>query len=85
MNRTWNYATSEPNRLLLTIYWIMLIGFSILLFNLSQVKQRLFSKEKKIPLIFVRKYFHILAVFMFVPAYLHEVISIWKKKTINNF
>lgn len=66
--RVLTFVFSEPlKRLSLCIYWVSLIFASVLRFyNIS--------KNSKIERILLRKYYHLLAVLMFVPALIFQVI-----------
>ncbi|KAL1128755.1 hypothetical protein V6Z11_A13G269600 [Gossypium hirsutum] len=65
------FVLSEPlKRLSLCIYWLGLIYASVLRFyNIS--------KNSKIERILLRKYYHLLAVSMFLPALIYQVWRIW--------
>ncbi|TYH81017.1 hypothetical protein ES332_D03G170300v1 [Gossypium tomentosum] len=65
------FIFSEPfKRLSLCIYWLVLIYASVLRFyNIS--------KNSKIERILLRKYYHLLAVLMFLPALIYQVWRIW--------
>ncbi|XP_058084200.1 dolichol kinase EVAN isoform X2 [Magnolia sinica] len=65
------FVFTEPlKRLSLCIYWICVICASVLRFyNIS--------KNSKIERILLRKYYHLVAVIMFVPALLFQVWRVW--------
>ncbi|XP_038990583.1 dolichol kinase EVAN-like isoform X2 [Hibiscus syriacus] len=65
------FIFSEPfKRLSLCVYWLALIHTSVLRFyNIS--------KNSKIERILLRKYYHLLAVSMFLPALIYQVWRIW--------
>lgn len=66
--RVFSFVFSEPvKRLSLCIYWVCVTCFSVLRFyNIS--------KNSKIERILLRKYYHLLAVLMFLPALIFQVI-----------
>ena len=67
-DRVLKFVFSEPfKRLSLCIYWLALIYASV-----SQFYN--ISKNSKIERILLRKYYHLLAVLMFVPALIFQVI-----------
>lgn len=68
--RVFSFILSEPlKRLSLCIYWVCVIYASVLRFyNIS--------KSSKIERILLRKYYHLMAVSMFVPALIFQVIQI---------
>ena len=70
---TFNFAVAEPRRLYLSLFWLVAIVLSILAFNLNGIYDEIAKKSSRIPLILVRKYFHVLAVVMFSPGYIFEV------------
>ncbi|CAL0304062.1 unnamed protein product [Lupinus luteus] len=61
-----SFVFSEPSkRLSLCIYWVIVIGVSVLRFyNIS--------KNSKIERILLRKYYHLMAVMMFLPAVIFQ-------------
>lgn len=67
-DRVCAFVFSEPvKRLSLCIYWVALIYASVLRFyNIS--------KNSKLERILLRKYYHLMAVLMFVPALIFQVI-----------
>lgn len=66
--RVLDFVLSEPlKRLSLCIYWLVVIYVSVIRFyNIS--------KSSKIERILLRKYYHLMAVSMFVPALILQVI-----------
>lgn len=69
VDRVFYYVLTEKRRLLLSLYWISLIFVSVLKFyNIS--------KHSKIERILLCKYYHLVAVLIFVPALLYEGILI---------
>lgn len=66
--RVLDFVLSEPlKRLSLCIYWLVVIYVSVIRFyNIS--------KNSKIERILLRKYYHLMAVSMFVPALILQVI-----------
>ncbi|KAL2985708.1 hypothetical protein AAZX31_12G166500 [Glycine max] len=66
-----SFVFSEPSkRLTLCIYWVCIICVSVLRFyNIS--------KNSKIERILLRKYYHLMAVSMFLPALIFQVWRIW--------
>lgn len=68
--RVLSFIFSEPlKRLSLCAYWVCVICVSVLRFyNIS--------KNSKIERILLRKYYHLMAVLMFVPALIFQVIQI---------
>ncbi|CAG8446535.1 11147_t:CDS:10 [Ambispora gerdemannii] len=58
------FIVDSSTRILLMIYWIAALGISLFLFNYISRTRKHFSLNAK------RKYFHALAVAMFIPGYL---------------
>lgn len=71
-HRVFSFILSEPlKRLSLCTYWVCVIYISVLRFyNIS--------KNSKIERILLRKYYHLMAVLMFLPALISQVIWIHK-------
>lgn len=69
-SRVIDFVVSEPlKRLSLCIYWVAVILVSVRRFyNIS--------KNSKIERILLRKYYHLMAVLMFLPALIFQVFSI---------
>ncbi len=67
-DRVISFVFSEPlKRLSLCMYWVCVIYLSVLRFyNIS--------KNSKIERILLRKYYHLMAVSMFLPALIFQVI-----------
>jgi len=72
--RVISFVFSEPSkRLSMCIYWMCIICVSVLRFyNIS--------KNSKIERILLRKYYHLMAVLMFLPALIFQVILGLEKK-----
>ncbi|EFA86315.1 hypothetical protein PPL_00105 [Heterostelium album PN500] len=59
-----NYLlSSSGSRILLIGYWVVLLSFTIFYFDPNAI-----ANNKNIPNIIIRKYFHLLAIVMFVPG-----------------
>lgn len=65
--RIFDFVVAEPlERLLLCSYWVAIICASVIRFYSI-------SKHSKIERILLRKYYHLVAVLMFLPALLFQV------------
>lgn len=71
--RVFSFVFGEPvKRLLLCVYWVCLIYASVIRFyNIS--------KNSKVERILLRKYYHLMAVSMFSPALIFQVIWLWSR------
>lgn len=67
--RSFTFVLESPKRIFLGIYWLVIICSSIMRFYKI-------SKNSTLERILLRKYYHLVAVLMFVPALLVEV-TIW--------
>eukprot|EP00999_Lentomonas_sp_LEN2_P002928 NODE_78_length_2451_cov_91.957831_g57_i0.p1 GENE.NODE_78_length_2451_cov_91.957831_g57_i0~~NODE_78_length_2451_cov_91.957831_g57_i0.p1 ORF type:complete len:605 (+),score=55.77 NODE_78_length_2451_cov_91.957831_g57_i0:593-2407(+) len=66
---TLNFLVEHPARLLLSAYWVL--GVVLAIVGLTQLSKHS-AGFRSIPLIVVRKFFHLLAVLLFLPACLLE-------------
>ncbi|CAG8530412.1 1392_t:CDS:10 [Diversispora eburnea] len=61
-----NYIIESPMKIVLALYWIITIALSLLLFAKYAFSRKIYSLNTK------RKFFHFLAIVMFIPGYLLE-------------
>ncbi|RHZ45239.1 hypothetical protein Glove_682g64 [Diversispora epigaea] len=61
-----NYIIESPMKIILALYWIITITLSLSLFAKYAFSRKIYSLNTK------RKFFHFLAIIMFIPGYLIE-------------